>query len=552
MPSMTLHSWCASEKLRSDCMRSEDNVSTTGMSMSKSGSLTDATRFFNMSSVDSPGRESRLEHHKAAEQAFWPSLIASPQKRLQSEAISSTPSAPDMPHAFDIYSEKCSEYTEDGEVSDWTIDDGSPRKKRVSPRKKMRVALMKFQKDSPAQDGVQEHRNHFQHSLVGESQLQKLAAVVEDGESLGCQTFVVSLERLASSRTLGLNVEFEDRESLEVMEIHDGLISDWNASNPDKAVRVGDQIVNINGVTEDTYAMLDMVRRTGIISLVVARHNYDTQRLVSDLTLEQMHRRLCDLLWYSGPMWKPKDLLNAERKLRKVSIETIDDLSAVLFPERRMSNSSLNEQLLKCGEQPFSTSTLKEFRMRLKQLARDPRSIEATVAIPPPGCDCCMRSKERLLWDILWIARPQWNPSDLCAADRKLSTIGVNDVGALQEALRATGGINSRLRKMGAKVFTSDTVRALREYTPDEHQALLMFLYEARPRWKSQEVAAAQRKLAQVGVKSVGALSEALSEGKLRLRLQDAGFKSFTQETISAFRRQLETMYRVPGSSGGG
>ena len=34
--------------------------------------------------------------------------------------------------------------------------------------------------------------------------------------------------------------------------------------------------------------------------------------------------------------------------------------------------------------------------------------------------------------------------------------------------------------------------------------------------------------------------------------LQDAGFKSFTQETISAFRRQLETMYRVPGSSGGG
>merc|ERR1711966_433969 len=88
----------------------------------------DSARFFD---IGTPGRESHFHHvHaferrsdltlEAAEQAFWPGISISPQKRWQSDSIVGTCVAvSDVAATFDIYSELCSEYTEDGELSDW-------------------------------------------------------------------------------------------------------------------------------------------------------------------------------------------------------------------------------------------------------------------------------------------------------------------------------------------------------------------------------------------------------------------------------------------------
>lgn len=257
--------------------------------------------------------------------------------------------------------------------------------------------------------------------------------------------------------------------------------------------------------------------------------------LVPCNSAECEHRKLCNLLWESRPMWRPKDFVSAEKKLQRVGIETLDTLSAWLVPRER-----LTKKLQQIGEQPFSKPSLKEFTRRLKLRSADdsPNGRQHPPSEP--------RSKERFLWDMLWAARPLWSPVELAAADRKLTSIGINSIPALRKA--AAGGINDKLRKVGAKSFTSDTVRALKKYVPDNQQVWSIFLSEARPLWTPQDVASAEQKLTKVGVASIFALSEALRPGvDLNRRLQDGGFKGFTSETIDALRQQLEitSMYRL-------
>merc|ERR1711907_547861 len=136
--------------------------------------------------------------------------------------------------------------------------------------------------------------------------------------------------------------------------------------------------------------------------------------------------------------------------------------------------SRLNQQLQDCGEQPFCRSTLKEFARRMQCLEADSCSCTSvssrSTPAEPSANDSCKQNRERLLWDVLWAARPLWTPLDLCAADKKLSGIGVNSLASLQTALSSADGINGKLRKTGAKVFTSETVRALKNYVPDDQQ----------------------------------------------------------------------------------
>lgn len=68
---------------------------------------------------------------------------------------------------------------------------------------------------------------------------------------------------------------------------------------------------------------------------------------------------------------------------------------------------------------------------------------------------------------------------------------------------------------------------------------MLQVLSRARPTWTARDAAAAQQKLAKIGVTTFRALEEAL-EGPINDRLKLAGQRTFTVETIHALKQQLQ------------
>lgn len=75
-----------------------------------------------------------------------------------------------------------------------------------------------------------------------------------------------------------------------------------------------------------------------------------------------------------------------------------------------------------------------------------------------------LTSTYKTLRDYLSAARPDWKRKDLSAAVEKLTKVEIFEVSELVSALRAKGehNLNNRLRNVGEKCFTSETMSALR------------------------------------------------------------------------------------------
>mmetsp|Transcript_98287 Transcript_98287/g.184800 ORF Transcript_98287/g.184800 Transcript_98287/m.184800 type:complete len:147 (-) Transcript_98287:64-504(-) len=75
---------------------------------------------------------------------------------------------------------------------------------------------------------------------------------------------------------IGLDVDWGDLKTLRVTKIKEGLTLKWNNANPSDAVVKGDYIIQINGESGDSKAMLDQVKNNDMLKLVV--HRYDGGR----------------------------------------------------------------------------------------------------------------------------------------------------------------------------------------------------------------------------------------------------------------------------------
>jgi len=92
------------------------------------------------------------------------------------------------------------------------------------------------------------------------------------------------------------------------------------------------------------------------------------------------------------------------------------------------------------------------------------------------------------LRDILQNARPDWSLSDLTAARSKLSKVGANCVTDLAEIVGAGGdALNRRLQSAGLKVFSNDTIIALRKQL--QTQEVLYAVERARAKANVQQAA---------------------------------------------------------------
>jgi len=103
-------------------------------------------------------------------------------------------------------------------------------------------------------NGVSDDSTRLQDIIKAERDL--LLLTIKRSKEVSCV-----LEKGSSGPTtkIGLDIVHSGMESLLIKRVKEGLISDWNSKNPDRPVKVGDRIVQINGKRGDSNKLLDMV-----------------------------------------------------------------------------------------------------------------------------------------------------------------------------------------------------------------------------------------------------------------------------------------------------
>jgi len=86
-------------------------------------------------------------------------------------------------------------------------------------------------------------------------------------------TFTVEIVKTAEMDKVGLNVRWtQDSKALEVKGVKAGLVENHNSTcAKDVMVTAGDQIIEVNGITDDTTKMLDAVANCASLKFVFSR-----------------------------------------------------------------------------------------------------------------------------------------------------------------------------------------------------------------------------------------------------------------------------------------
>lgn len=129
-------------------------------------------------------------------------------------------------------------------------------------------------------------------------------------EKGGQETYEVTLDKskvAPPGNRLGLDVDYmAERNVLPLINITGGLAEQWNKDHPDKHIRTGDSIIQVNGLRGDVPKMLDMCKSEQILNLVIVKSfTYDT--LVRDLealvTSKQCGPLLIRLSWHDAGVY---------------------------------------------------------------------------------------------------------------------------------------------------------------------------------------------------------------------------------------------------------
>lgn len=133
--------------------------------------------------------------------------------------------------------------------------------------------------EAPASpDGSPEAAVRLQHEIDQlqnqvaeyEASIKERSKVLEALANDGYYEFLATFEK-SPGDALGLDVDWAEMGRLRVTSLQDGLVSTWNAANPLSCVKVGDCIVEVNGVRGDTKTLLDMVATVSNPQIMFAR-----------------------------------------------------------------------------------------------------------------------------------------------------------------------------------------------------------------------------------------------------------------------------------------
>lgn len=100
---------------------------------------------------------------------------------------------------------------------------------------------------------------------VGRDLTLKVASVAPSPATFDVRLFCMKDEKL------GVSLDCVDNRTLAVTAVNAGLVQDWNARYPDKAISPGDQIVGANGVTEGPAEIIAETQKGGELILSLRR-----------------------------------------------------------------------------------------------------------------------------------------------------------------------------------------------------------------------------------------------------------------------------------------
>lgn len=83
--------------------------------------------------------------------------------------------------------------------------------------------------------------------------------------------FSVVIPHREAGEELGLYLDLEDGKSLLIEGMNEGLLDRWNISNPEQRVKVGDRIMDINGINGNASLMLDELTSKKSLVIQIAR-----------------------------------------------------------------------------------------------------------------------------------------------------------------------------------------------------------------------------------------------------------------------------------------
>mmetsp|Transcript_170265 Transcript_170265/g.546088 ORF Transcript_170265/g.546088 Transcript_170265/m.546088 type:complete len:164 (+) Transcript_170265:56-547(+) len=87
--------------------------------------------------------------------------------------------------------------------------------------------------------------------------------------------FLVTVKKIEGNMKIGLDTVARSSPTigcaLRVQKVKDGLVNKWNANNPDKQVREGDHICEVNGEKTDTEKMYGVIAESWELTLLIKR-----------------------------------------------------------------------------------------------------------------------------------------------------------------------------------------------------------------------------------------------------------------------------------------
>mmetsp|Transcript_107860 Transcript_107860/g.287161 ORF Transcript_107860/g.287161 Transcript_107860/m.287161 type:complete len:137 (-) Transcript_107860:282-692(-) len=112
------------------------------------------------------------------------------------------------------------------------------------------------------------------HGLPTDEEMVKPASAAGGAaQGAGKVEYQVTLDKATGGSRLGVDVDLSDGVCLIVDKINDGLVGEWNRSNPSNEIRKGDRVVSVNGVSGNAQELAEACKRDDILQLVIERGN---------------------------------------------------------------------------------------------------------------------------------------------------------------------------------------------------------------------------------------------------------------------------------------
>eukprot|EP00747_Dinoflagellata_sp_TGD_P185768 gnl/TRDRNA2_/TRDRNA2_42486_c0_seq1.p1 gnl/TRDRNA2_/TRDRNA2_42486_c0~~gnl/TRDRNA2_/TRDRNA2_42486_c0_seq1.p1 ORF type:complete len:146 (+),score=44.10 gnl/TRDRNA2_/TRDRNA2_42486_c0_seq1:167-604(+) len=82
--------------------------------------------------------------------------------------------------------------------------------------------------------------------------------------------FDIVLDKSAGDR-LGIDVDHQDNLTLLIESINGGLMEAWNTKNPNKEVKPGDRVFQVNGLEGDVLQLVDECKKNQVLKMKIRR-----------------------------------------------------------------------------------------------------------------------------------------------------------------------------------------------------------------------------------------------------------------------------------------